>query len=152
MVCKHKSILCCCHKTGIKAYKIEFDLCCCKCIINLSKTHGAAGCKLLIITISAYRTAAVIPEDKGITVSSKILLTILDEICQSIRICHGFTAKVLLKTYDTVIFYLPDLIGLAADCIVLPCTAASGVDNEIYFIGKIRIDHLLKVRCCHLAS
>ena len=152
MLAEHQGILCRCHQAGIKADEIEFHTAVRQGLVDLCQTHGAAGTELLVIAVAADTAAAVIPEDQGIPVGGELVGTPTDEGGEGVGIRHGYAAQILFQTHHPLTGHLPDLIGLAAENVVLPLLAAAGVDDQVYILDDFRIQHFLQVPGSHLAA
>ena len=140
------------HQTGIEAHKVEFDLSIGEGLVNTGQIHGTVGSELFIIAEAADGAAAVIPEDQSLSVGGIILGAPADEGGQGLRLGHGLAAQLLFQTQHAVVLDLPDLIGLAADHIVLPLVAAAGVDDQIDLVADGGIQHFLQVCGGHAAA
>ena len=65
---------------------------------------------LFIITESADRTAAVIPENETHPVRREVFLTVLYKGCQRIGTDHASSAHILFQAEELAILYLINLV------------------------------------------
>ena len=136
-----------CHKAGVKADKVKGHSRLVKGCVDLVYLHGRAAVQL-VYGIAVKRTAAVIPQDKGIAVCGEILAAVAYKFRKGVGVVHGLAAHILLNALYILRHYLPYLIGLIADNGVLPFLCAACVDKDIYLVRKLCFAHFKDIRGC----
>ena len=151
-VIEHEGILRSGHKTCVKADDIKLNTALLQRIFDPGELHGTIAEVLLVIAVSAHRTAAVIPKDQFIAVCGIILGAPLDIFRKVVGVCHGRRAGVLDQALYAAVHDLIDLVDLAADDIVAPVPASAGIYKKVDLFAEIGGSHLLKVRRAHPAA
>ena len=85
------------HEAGVKADEVEFHPGVLQRPVQAGQVHGAAGGKFLIVAVSAYRAAAVVPKNQLVPAGGVVLHTPADVPGEGVRVGHRDAAQVLLK-------------------------------------------------------
>ena len=94
----------------------------------------------------------MVPEDQFIAVCGEVLFAELDKGDKGIGIRHGAGARIVHQLQKTSLLDLIDLVFAAADNVVVPAAAASGIDDQVDIVGNLGGSHFLQIRCRHLAA
>ena len=88
----------------------------------------------------------MIPQDQHVAVRGIVLCTETDKLGERGRGDHRLVADVVVEQTElTAVFNFINLVGSAADKIVLPLGTAAGVDNDVYIVSDLSICHFLKI-------
>ena len=132
------------HQAGVEADKIKLQSALLQCGGNLAHIHGIVRI-YLVVSVSADRSAAVIPEDQHVAVCGSRLLRVLDKVGQSLLVGHrlGLHGIVQLKPPAR---QLPALQLARGDNAVSPSSAAACLDQDIDpAVIDLRVKHFVEV-------
>ena len=139
-----------CHQAGVKPDHIKGDAALCQCLVNTVERHGSGALELLVIPIPCDGAAAVIPQDQHVAVRGIVLCTETDKLRECGRCDHRLVTDVVVEQTElTAVFNFINLVGSAADKIILPLGTAAGIDNDVYIVSDLGICHFLKILRCH---
>ena len=148
---QHERILHCRHQACVKADHIVLDAAGIQCFLDIAEGHGGRGSQLFVVAVTRHGTAAVIPEDQHVAVGREILRAVLDKGSKGPVIRHRLAAVFFYQWAQSAIHHLVYLIIDGGHHLVLPFSAAAGVDDQVDIVPEIRLRHLHQVAGRHAA-
>ena len=91
----------------------------------------------------------MIPEDQDVPIRREILLAVLDEGRQVVRVRHVALAEVAFEPPKAPGLDLVDLVHGAGNDVVLPGPAAAGLHDHVHLVGDGGLHHLAEVAGAH---
>ena len=146
---QHQTVFHRAHQAGVKSDEIKLHAACFQRVVDPGQRHGLSLSVAFIVTVPAYASAAVIPEDQAHPVRLEILLAEFDKGSQRGRIRHAGIPRVIHQAGQAAVLDLIDLVDAAADHVVLPSAGAAGENDQVHLVADLRVQHFLQVAGRH---